>query len=79
VILVSWGAILVVFMGVDVVFNFLLKHHYFTYPVVAVGFGLALGWLHEKNWLTRVIAALGVVYLLWMGIHAAASVANGVS
>ena len=78
VLLVSWGGILVVFSALDVLFNFLLKHHYFTYPVIAVGIGLALGWLHEKNWLSRVITALFVVSLIWMGLQEAVAVARGV-
>ncbi len=77
VLLASWGAILVAFSGLDVLFNFLLKHHYFTYPVVAIGVGLALGWLHEKSWITRVIAGLWVVFLVWMGFHEAAAVGRG--
>ena len=78
VLLVSWGGILVVFSALDVLFNFLLKHHYFTYPVIAVGIGLALGWLHEKSWLFRVITAVFVVSLVWMGLQEAVAVARGV-
>ncbi len=78
VLLYSWGGILVVFSALDVLFNFLLKHHYFTYPVIAVGLGLALGWLQEKGWLGRAITALFVVSLVWMGLQEAVAVAKGV-
>ena len=78
VLLYSWGGILVVFSALDVLFNFLLKHHYFTYPVIAVGLGLALGWLQEKGWLGRAITALFVVSLVWMGLQEAVAVAQGV-
>ena len=78
VLLVSWGSILVVFSALDVLFNFLLKHHYFTYPVIAVGIGLALSWLREKSWLGRVITTLFVVSLLWIGLQKAVAVARGV-
>ena len=77
VLLASWGAILIAFSAFDVLFNFLLKHHYFTYPVVAVGIGLALGRLHEKGWLGRAITALAVVSLVWMGLQEAIAVARG--
>ena len=76
VLLYSWGGVLVVFSALDVLFNFLLKHHYFTYPVIAVGLGLALGWLQEKGWLGRAITTLFVVSLVWMGLQEA--VAQGV-
>ena len=59
-------------------FNFLLKHHYFTYSVIAVGLGLALDWLQEKGWLGRAITALFVVSLVWMGLQEAVAVAQGV-
>ena len=77
VLLACWAGILVAFSGLDVLFNFLLKHHYFTYPVVAVGMGLALNWLHEKGWLGRAITALLVVSLVWMGLLEAVAVARG--
>ena len=77
VLLYSWGGILVVFSTLDVLFNFLLKHHYFTYPVIAVGIGLALGWLQEKGWTGRAITALFVVSLVWMGLQEAIAVARG--
>ncbi len=77
VLLASWAGILVAFSALDVLFNFLLKHHYFTYPVVAVGIGLALGWLHEKSWRGRAITAVLVVSLVWMGLREAVAVARG--
>ncbi|GMR24002.1 MAG: hypothetical protein BMS9Abin37_2488 [Acidobacteriota bacterium] len=77
VVLACWAGILIAFSAFDVLFNFLLKHHYFTYPVIAVGIGLALGWLHEKGWLGRAITALFVVSLVWMGLQEAVAVAQG--
>jgi hypothetical protein len=76
-LLCSWGAILIAFSALDVLFNFLLKHHYFTCPAVAIGIGLALSWLHEKGWILRAISAIFVVSLVWMGLHEAIDVARG--
>ena len=61
----------------DAGFNFLLKHHYFTYPAIAVGLGLVLEWLSEKNFASRVILALLVVSIVWMGSQEALTVARG--
>ena len=41
-LILAWAAVLVVFSGLDVSFNFLLKHHYATMVPVAVGLGLLL-------------------------------------
>ena len=76
-LLYSWGAILVGFAFLDSGFNFLLKHHYFTYPAIAVGLGLVLEWLSEKNFASRVILALLVVSIVWMGSQEALTVARG--
>lgn len=77
VLLGAWGAILVGFTALDVGFNFLLKHHYFTYPVIAIGLGLGLDWLHEKNWPARAILVVFVVFLMWVGAREALVVASG--
>lgn len=77
VLLGSWGSILVVFTALDIGFNFLLKHHYFTYPVVAIGLGLGLDWIHEKRWPARAITVVLVVSLLWMGFREVMAVATG--
>ena len=76
-LLLGWGSILVVFSGLDIFFNFLLKHHYFTFPAIAIGVGLMLGWLHEKSWILRAISALFVVSLVWMGFREALAVVRG--
>lgn len=41
-VLLAWGLVLVLFSGLDLSFNFLLKHHYFTMVPVAVGLGVLL-------------------------------------
>ncbi len=77
VLLYGWGAVLAAFALLDVAFNFLLKHHYFTYPAIAIGLGLIFAWLSKKNLAGRVILALLVVSIVWMGFHEALSVARG--
>jgi hypothetical protein len=77
VLLYGWGAVLAGFALLDVMFNFLLKHHYFTYPAIAIGLGLIFAWLSKKNLAGRVILALLVVSIVWMGFHEALSVARG--
>ena len=42
VLLLAWATVLPVFTGLDLFFNFLLKHHYFTMVPVAVGGGVLL-------------------------------------
>ncbi len=77
VLLYSWGAILAGFAVLDLAFNFLLKHHYFAYPAIAVGLGLVFGWLYEKGLAARMILALFVVSIVWMGFHEALAAARG--
>jgi len=76
-LLYSWGAILVGFAFLDLGFNFLLKHHYFTYPAIAIGLGLLLEWLSRKNLASRMILGLLVVSIVWMGFQEALSAARG--
>jgi hypothetical protein len=76
-LLYSWAGVLVGFAALDVFFNFLLKHHYFAYPAVAIGLGLALDWLHGKSSLSKVISVVFVVSLVWMGFREAIAVATG--
>ena len=77
VVLYGWGAILAGFTVLDLAFNFLLKHHYFTYPAIAIGLGLVLAWLSKKELVGRVIFAILVVSIVWMGFHEALTVARG--
>ena len=39
-LLFLWGGILILFSGLDLFFNFLLKHHYFVMAPVSVGLSL---------------------------------------
>ena len=77
VLLYGWGAILAGFALLDLAFNFLLKHHYFTYPAIAIGLGLIFAWLSEKGLAGRVILALLAVSIVWMGFHEALTAARG--
>jgi hypothetical protein len=63
ILLYGWGVVLPLFSVLDLAFNFLLKHHYFSFPVIAVGAGLALGKLPEKGRLGMAVFLLVVVYL----------------
>jgi hypothetical protein len=67
-ILYGWALSLPLFSGFDLVFNFLLKHHYFSFPVVAIGFGLALRRLEEKGSFWGAVFLLLVVYLWVTGL-----------
>jgi hypothetical protein len=77
VLLVAWGGILVVFSGLDVFFNFLLKHHYFVMVPVAVGAGLMLASLYERGrgWSAAALALTAAVVLL--GARVGLDVATG--
>ena len=58
VLLLAWAAILPVFMVLDLSFNFLLKHHYFTMVPVAVGGGVLLARIAERGRWGRVAVAV---------------------
>jgi hypothetical protein len=77
VLLGSWGSVLILFSGLDLYFNFLLKHHYFSLPAVAVGAALALHWLEGKKTPGRLLLAAFVVFLWMMGLEEALRVAAG--
>jgi hypothetical protein len=74
ILLVAWGGILVLFSGLDLFFNFLLKHHYFTIVPVAVGGGLLLGAIAEKGragrWAAAGMALLVLVFGAGMAFQA---------
>jgi hypothetical protein len=57
-VLLAWAAVLVVFSGVDLFFNFLLKHHYYVMVPVAVGCGVLLSRLRDRT------GGLGVALVL---------------
>jgi hypothetical protein len=76
-LLVAWASVLVVFSLLDVGFNFLLKHHYFTLPAVAVGVALASDRLARKGpWATWILLVL-LVLLGWLGLREALATALG--
>jgi hypothetical protein len=77
VLLLCWGSVLVLFTVLDLFFNFLLKHHYFTLPAVAVGVGLALERLHGKRAWGGLIVGVFLVFLWVMGLAEAVRVAGG--
>jgi hypothetical protein len=76
-LLLLWASILILFSGLDLFFNFLLKHHYFVLTPVSVGVGLAADWLSKKGRLGRALVGLFLVYFLVMGGRAALTVALG--
>jgi hypothetical protein len=73
----SWAAVLVVFSGIDVFFNFLLKHHYATMTPVAVGVGVLLDRLWTRCGLSRWLAVALLVLALALGVRGALDVALG--
>jgi hypothetical protein len=76
-VLYGWAAALPLFSALDLAFNFLLKHHYFSFPAVAIGIGLALRRLHEKNRPSRMVFLLFLVYLWVGGVAAVVRIATG--
>ena len=73
----SWAAVLVVFSGLDVFFNFLLKHHYATMTPVAVGLGLLLDRLWTRGAWSRWLAVALLAFALALGVRSALDVALG--
>jgi hypothetical protein len=63
VLLLAWAAVLPVFTGLDLFFNFLLKHHYFTMVPVAVGGGVLLARVAERGRWGR-LAAIGALFTM---------------
>jgi hypothetical protein len=76
-LLFLWGGILILFSGLDLFFNFLLKHHYFVMAPVSVGLGLGAAWLSGKGRIGVAAVAVFLVYLLVMAFRAALEVALG--
>jgi hypothetical protein len=77
VLLLAWALPLVAFSGLDLLFNFLLKHHYFSFPLVAVGVALSLRRLEKKDLRWKALLAAFVVFLLVNGLREALFVARG--
>ena len=73
----SWAAVLVVFSGLDVFFNFLLKHHYATMTPVAVGVGLLLDRLWSRGSWSRGLAVALLALALALACRGALNVALG--
>ena len=73
----AWAGVLVLFSFLDLGFNFLLKHHYFSLPAIAVGLALALDRVSDKNPRVRWVLLLILVLLCWLGLREALSTARG--
>jgi len=76
-LLACWALVLPFFSGLDVFFNFILKHHYFVMVPVATGAALALGKLTEKGRVGRAVATVFLVYAIAVGGKAALELALG--
>lgn len=76
-LLFLWAGVLILFSGIDLFFNLLLKHHYFVVAPMSVGMGLITAWLSSKGRLGGGLALLFVVSLVVMGGSAALRVALG--
>jgi hypothetical protein len=76
VLIAAWGAVLVVFSALDLSFNFLLKHHYFTMVPVAVGVGVLVARLADHA-LARWAAAAALLALAALALGVGFDVATG--
>lgn len=74
-ILLSWMGILFFVSGVDLFFNFLLKHHYYVMLPVAVGLGVLMARI-ESRW-GRVPAVFLTLLAVSLGLKTAVEVALG--
>lgn len=70
-LLACWACVLVFVGAFDVVFNFLLKHHYYVFPALCIGLGLCLSSLQKKGRWGGWIAIAFFVYVGVTGIHEA--------
>jgi hypothetical protein len=77
ILLACWAGMLILFSVADLFFNFILKHHYFVIPAVAVGLGLSADWLVQKGRRGWIAATALVLFTLVLGARAALSVALG--
>jgi hypothetical protein len=76
-LLVLWLLILPIVTGMDLFFNFLLKHHYYVMVPVAVGVGALLARLAERGVPGRAAAVAGLLAIVWLGAGTAVQVAIG--
>jgi hypothetical protein len=77
VLLLAWAAVLPVFMVLDLYFNFLLKHHYFTMVPVAVGGGVLLARAAERGRWGRAAAAAALLAVALLGARVGLAAATG--
>ncbi|HEY8148956.1 MAG TPA: hypothetical protein VIK51_08630 [Vicinamibacteria bacterium] len=77
VLLLAWAAVLPVFSGLDLFFNFLLKHHYFTMVPVAVGGGVLLARVAERGRWGRVLAVAALVCVAVLAARVGLDAATG--
>jgi hypothetical protein len=75
--LVLWGGVLVAFSGIDLYFNLLLKHHYFSMAPIAIGGGVFLARLWETGRAGRAAAVILLAFALLLGLETALAVALG--
>lgn len=76
-VLLAWGGVLVVVGGLDLFFNFLLKHHYYVMVPMAVGAGVLLSRLEQKGRAGRAAALVLVGLACLLGAETAVAVALG--
>jgi hypothetical protein len=77
VFLLGWGFVLVLFSAVDLYFNLLLKHHYFTQTPIAVGLGIVLERVARRKEGGALLAAAGLLVCAAFGLWTARDVALG--
>src|SRR5262249_18273940 len=77
VMLLAWAAVLPLFAVLDLYFNFLLKHHYFTMVPVAVGGGVVLGRLSTSGGRGRALAAAALIAAAVLGARVGLDAAMG--
>jgi 4-amino-4-deoxy-L-arabinose transferase-like glycosyltransferase len=76
-VLWPWMALLPIVSLLDVRFNFLLKHHYFTMVPVALGLGLLIARGSSGSRVWQIASAAGLVGLLLLATRLAADTAFG--
>ncbi|MGH9459902.1 MAG: hypothetical protein ACRD1X_01700 [Vicinamibacteria bacterium] len=76
-LLILWAGALILFSGIDLFFNLLLKHHYFVIAPVSVGLGVLGAWLASKRLAGGVLALLFLVSWIINGGSAAVRLALG--
>jgi hypothetical protein len=77
VLLLAWATVLPVFSGLDLSFNFLLKHHYFTMVPVAVGGGVLLAGVAQRGRGGRVAALAALVIMVVLAARVGLDAATG--